>query len=113
MRAELFYNPLAMLQRIGEWAETSRRLLRLKGTVAARLHNGHIDSFELLELLRPFEPKVIFDIGANIGTWTLLAKALYPNAEIHAFEPLEQHTAKFQTVTSEISSITLHKVALG
>jgi FkbM family methyltransferase len=113
MRKELFYNPFVLLPRLGEWAETHRRLNRLRGTVAAPLHAGHIDSLELLELLRPRNPRVIFDIGANVGTWTLLAKALYPNCEIHAFEPLKQHTAKFRTVVSGIPGITLHEVALG
>ena len=78
MRKELFYNPLVLLPRIGEWAATRRRLLRLRGTVAAPLNDGHIDTLELLDLLRPFAPRVIFDVGANIGTWTLLAKALHP-----------------------------------
>lgn len=113
MRAELFYNPLALFQRVGEWAETRRRLCRLRGTVAGRLHDGHIDSLELLELLRPAGLKVIFDIGANIGTWTLLAKAIYPHAEIHAFEPLPQHFAGFQKSAAGITGVRLHEVALG
>jgi FkbM family methyltransferase len=113
MRAKLFYNPLALLQRIGEWAETRHRLSNLKGTVAARLLDGHIDTLELLDLMRPLNPRVIFDIGANVGTWTLLAKALYPDCEIHAFEPLTQHATKFRAATSGIPGVTLHEVALG
>jgi hypothetical protein len=112
MRKDLFYNPLVLLPRIGKWAETRRRLLRLRGTIAAPLHDGHIDSLELLDLLGPFDPRVIFDIGANIGTWTLLAKALYPNSEIHAFEPLDQHTTRFRASVGGIPGITLHEVAL-
>jgi FkbM family methyltransferase len=113
MRKELFYNPLVLFQRIGEWAETSHRLFRLRRTVASPLHDGHIDTLELLELLQPLDPRVIFDIGANIGTWTLLAKALYPNSEIHAFEPLEQHKGKFLASVGGIPGVTLHEVALG
>jgi len=96
VRRELFYNPLVLFQRIGEWAETRHRLFRLRGTVASPLHDGHIDTLELLDLVEPLDPRVIFDIGANIGTWTLLAKALYPKSEIHAFEPLKQHAGKFR-----------------
>ena len=113
MRRELFYNPLALAQRIGEWAETRRRLLRLKGSAAAGLCDGHIDSLELLELLRPASPGVIYDIGANVGTWTLLAKAVFPAAEIHAFEPLPQHTLKFRASIDGLKGIYLHEVALG
>lgn len=102
MRKELLYNPFVLFPRLGQWADTHRRLRRLRGTVAAPLHDGHIDSLELLDLVRPFDPRVIFDIGANIGTRTLLAKAIYPNSEIHAFEPLQQHTAKFRASVSGI-----------
>jgi FkbM family methyltransferase len=113
MRKELFYNPYVLFPRLGEWADANRRLRRLRGTVAAPLHRMHIDSLELLDLLRPLDPRVIFDIGANIGTWTLLAKGIYPDAEIHAFEPLQEHTRKFKKSTRSIAGITLHEIALG
>ena len=81
MRPELFYNPLLLLERIGQWATERSRLRELRGTVAENLQTGHIDSLELLKLLRPLSPKVIYDVGANVGTWTLLAKAIFPEAE--------------------------------
>ena len=31
--------------------------------------------------------KVIFDVGANTGVYTLVAKALNPDVEVHGFEP--------------------------
>ena len=33
--------------------------------------------------------KVIFDIGANTGVYSLVAKTINPNSEVHAFEPFE------------------------
>ena len=84
------------IERLARLAARRRRLGRLKGTVAEQLKVGHIDSLELLELLRRKAPTVIYDIGANVGTWTLLAKAIFPAAEIHAFEPLPRHVAAFQ-----------------
>ena len=113
MRSELLYNPLLLLERIGRWAVEKRRRRRLRGTVAARLTTGHIDSLELLELIRPLKPQVIFDIGANIGTWTLLAKALYPQAQIHAFEPLPVHIGRFQKLTNRLQLVHLHEIGLG
>jgi FkbM family methyltransferase len=113
MRAELFYNPLLLLHRLGQWAAGKRRLRRLRNSVAASLQAGHIDSLELLELLRPQKPLVIFDIGANVGTWTLLAKALYPAAQVHAFEPLQIHIEKFRQLTSKLTGVSLHEVGLG
>ncbi|MBT8196772.1 MAG: FkbM family methyltransferase [Bacteroidia bacterium] len=34
--------------------------------------------------------KIIFDIGANTGIYSLLAKAINPNASVFAFEPVER-----------------------
>src|SRR5437762_67976 len=113
MRAELFYDPLLMLERLGQWAMEKRRLRKLRGTVASPLQTGHIDSLELLELLRPAPPEVIYDIGANVGTWTLLVKALFPAVEIHAFEPLPIHIGAFRRSTTGQASVHLHEVGLG
>ena len=113
MRTELFYNPLLLTERLGQWGTEHRRLRRLRGTVAKDLATGHIDSMELLELLRPLNPQVIFDVGANVGTWTLLAKALYPEAQVHAFEPLSMHTEKFRQLTKRLDGVHLHEIGLG
>jgi FkbM family methyltransferase len=113
MRKQLFYDPLLMLERVGAWALEKRRLRKLKGTIAANLKTGHIDSLELLELLQTSGIQVIYDIGANVGTWTLLAKTCYPDAEIHAFEPLELHVRAFREATLTLAGVTVHEVALG
>jgi FkbM family methyltransferase len=113
MRAELFYNPLLLLERLGEWAAERRRMLKLRGTVAASLTPGHVDSLELLESLKEAPPRVIYDIGANVGTWTLLAKAIFPAAEVHAFEPLDFHSEKFLQKTKGLHDVNLHRIALG
>ena len=113
MRVELLYNPLLLVERCGQWAYEKRRLRKLQGTVANRLTLGHIGSLELLELLKDNEPQIIYDIGANVGTWTLLAKAIFPHAELHAFEPLPLHMGEFKQLTAELSNTYMHQVALG
>jgi len=40
----------------------------------------------LLRALAPFDPRVVFDVGANVGDWSVLAATLLPNAALHAFE---------------------------
>jgi FkbM family methyltransferase len=67
----------------------------------------------LLELLQETPPRTIYDIGANVGTWTLLAKAVFPHAEVHAFEPLASLKAKFVEHTERLANVHLHTVALG
>ena len=40
------------------------------------------------EILRVIEPKVVWDIGANSGTYGILAKALVGSADLYFFEPI-------------------------
>jgi FkbM family methyltransferase len=40
------------------------------------------------EILKIIKPKTIWDIGANSGTYGILAKALLPNANVIFFEPI-------------------------
>ena len=113
MRLALLYNPRLLCERVAQLSHARRRLASLRGTVARNLTLGHIESLELLNLLRPLEIKTIYDIGANVGTWTLLAKALYPQAEVHAFEPLPLHHSVFAREAGSLDGVFLHKVALG
>jgi FkbM family methyltransferase len=85
----------------------------LRGTIAANLLTGHIDSLELLEIARRWQPSVIYDIGANVGTWTRLARAVLPHTQLHAFEPLPEHIARFRHELHDVPNIVLHPVALG
>jgi FkbM family methyltransferase len=102
-----------LCERIADASRQGRRLSRLRGSVAAHLEAGHIESLELLELLRPIVVNTIHDIGANVGSWTLLAKAVHPFARVEAFEPLNDHAEKFERQTKLLSGITLHRMALG
>lgn len=113
MRFQLLYKPQLLVERLAIALQRQKRLSKLKKTVASKLKLGHIDSLELLELLQPEPPSVIYDIGANVGTWTLLAKSLFPHSNIHAFEPLVIHFESFERELDGIPSIHLHKVALG
>jgi len=38
--------------------------------------------------LPPYQPKVVYDLGANIGIASLYFSTLYPNASFYGFEPL-------------------------
>lgn len=115
MRLSLLYNPLVMIDRMAVEINRHQRKKRLKGTPAARLSIGYLDSLELLELIRDehFRPKVVYDVGANIGTWTLLAKSIFEEANVHAFEPLAVHTKAFAKNTNHLSGIYLHTCCLG
>ena len=113
MRLELLYNPRVLCERLAIESVRRRRLATLKGTQAAKLSLGHIDTLELVQLASPAGISVIYDIGANVGTWSLLAKALVPDARIEAFEPLPKHQAEFLRNFTGSADVTLHSIALG
>jgi FkbM family methyltransferase len=115
MRLSLLYNPFVIIDRLAIEINRYRRKRKLKGTPAASLRLGHIDSLELLELIKSEGTIVnnIFDIGANVGTWTLLAKAYFNTSHIHAFEPLKVHTEQFKQLTHALDKVTLHTFCLG
>lgn len=91
MRTALLYNPRQLCERLATASLRKRRLAALRNTPAAGLALGHIDTLELVQLARDAGVSVAYDIGANVGTWSLLAKALMPGAVVHAFEPLPEH----------------------
>lgn len=113
MRLELLYNPRLLCERLATESAGRRRLAGLRGTQAAGLALGHIDTLELVELASQAGISVIYDIGANVGTWSLLAKSLIPSARIHAFEPLAKHQSGFLNNFRGREDVTLHPIAVG
>ncbi len=114
MRKELLYNPRLLIERIAEASFDKRRLSKLKGTVASGLTLTHITSLEFIELANlSGKIKTIFDLGANVGTWSQLAKAVIPSSVIHAFEPIPVYQENYIETAKKLSHTTLHKVGVG
>lgn len=90
-----------------------RRKRRLRRSVAAGLLAGHLDCLELLDAATPLGIRVVFDIGANVGTFSLLAKAILPSATVEAFEPLVKHVDEFHRNLAGVEGIRVHSIALG
>ena len=113
MRKELFYRPDVLLERLALALKRRGRLAQLRGTCASGLKLGHIDSLEFLQLLSRRGVECVYDIGANVGTWTLLAKAILPQSTVEAFEPYQAHVEQFQRNTAALEGVRLHPVMLG
>lgn len=58
-------------------------------------------------------PKVIFDVGANIGATSLLFANNYPDAKIYAFEPEPENFKLLEENTGPYENIYSFNVALG
>jgi len=113
MRRELLYNPRLLCERLATESIRRRRLAKLRHTPGQWLSLGHIDSLELLELVQREKINVIYDIGANVGTWSLLAKSIIPSARIQAFEPLQRHCNIFAENMADTKNVMLHQIAIG
>ena len=100
---------------LGRRAERYATRAELRGTPARNLNYGHIDTVNLLRRIQVEKgsPIIIYDIGANIGTWSLLALSIFPDATIEAFEPLSDHVNAFKENTQNYKNIRCHSYALG
>lgn len=56
---------------------------------------------------------VLFDVGGNIGEWTLAAKQMWPSAQVHVFEPSASHLEKLGPVLGSLGGVTINPMALG
>jgi FkbM family methyltransferase len=64
-------------------------------------------------ILRRMNCRTVIDIGANRGQFSLVSRRCFPNAQIVAFEPLSEPAARYRSVFSGDSRVTLHQVAIG
>lgn len=65
----------------------------------------------LLRRLAGPDIRVVLDVGANVGKWSLLAAAALPDAEIHALEIVP---ATFETLRARTAEVPrIHPVNLG
>jgi FkbM family methyltransferase len=61
----------------------------------------------VLEIVSAATPGCLFDVGANSGDWTKLARSLNPAARIHAFEIVPSTRAHLVTATGGLGGIVV------
>lgn len=60
-----------------------------------------------------FYPRIIFDVGANVGEFTQHSIKKFPNSSIHCFEPSELTFEKLKNNFKKDLGINFHKIALS
>ena len=56
---------------------------------------------------------VLFDVGANVGDWSAMAREIYPRAAIHAFKLNPKTAVLLARRFSNISSVHVHSFGLA
>jgi FkbM family methyltransferase len=92
-----------------------RKALKLmrRRTYRRGLFAGIGAAIEHERLLQSFHFMTIIDAGANIGQFSLLTRTLYPDARIHAFEPLSGPASRYERLFAGDTKTALHRIALG
>jgi FkbM family methyltransferase len=74
--------------------------------------NGILDgSYAIAEL--PCAPRVVLDIGANVGAFARWARGCWPDAEIHCYEPATALFALLEENLAGDAKATAEKVAIS
>jgi len=56
---------------------------------------------------------VVFDVGANVGLFTLFAARRWPRAQIFAFEPVPEVCEVLRRNVGHLPRVSVHEVAVG
>lgn len=92
-----------------------RYLLVFSRFKIATLHKDkkEADFFVFMDILQ--DPKIILDIGANIGIMTVHLSKRFPNAQIHAIEPIPCNIQVLKTNIEyyKLMNVEIHEVAVG
>jgi FkbM family methyltransferase len=70
----------------------------------------------LLDVERSFspgKPRTVLDVGANVGQTTLSVRKRFPEAAIHAFEPVSSTFATLRSSVGHLRGVHCHDVALS
>jgi FkbM family methyltransferase len=91
------------------------KLLRLLPNPVFRhgLRSGVGAAIEHRGVIGPMQLETIVDVGGNVGQFSLLARALHPDARIFAFEPLPDAAARYRRVFAADANATLFEAAIS
>lgn len=56
---------------------------------------------------------VIFDVGANVGDYSLVVKKYLPQSGLYAFEPCEPTASTFEKETASLPGISFHRIGFS
>ncbi len=75
--------------------------------------SGEKDLLNYLKSIFKTEEKIFFDVGANVGIYSLLLHKKFKNAKIYAFEPSKKTFETLLKKTNKIKNIKSYNLGLG
>ncbi len=69
--------------------------------------------YDVLQKLAPYTPRIIFDVGANVGHWTVMATDLLPMAAVHCFEVMRPVLPELQRNVQNKRNVTVNQFGLS
>jgi FkbM family methyltransferase len=58
-------------------------------------------------------PRTVIDVGANVGQFSVAAAKLFPDVQVHSFEPLPECVGRLQGHARKLGNIDVYPLALG
>ncbi len=58
-------------------------------------------------------PATVLDIGANVGQFAVASAKLFPNVQVHAFEPIPDCVDRLRKNASSLGNVIVYPLALG
>lgn len=99
---------------VDQWQRARKLALALRHPLwrKALVRRRVLASGEHLATLSGLAVGTVIDIGANRGQFALLSRALFPDATIHAFEPLPRPAEVLRRVFGGDARVIVHEVAI-
>jgi FkbM family methyltransferase len=72
------------------------------------------DVYDLIQrYLSGWSPRLILDVGANVGQSAAAYATRFPDAQIHSFEPVPETHGKLVEATKKFPNVVAHNFGLG
>lgn len=85
----------------------------LLGPTGYQITRRQRDAFFDQKFLLQEEPRIIFDVGANIGQTAERYRRLFPNSTIHCFEPFEDSHSALVKRFADDQLVKTHRIAVS
>ena len=105
------------MRNLGAWAvDAVQRWLWRRGLHAARSAPNRFAAIPVVLAhlqSRGYRPRVVIDGGANVGRWTSMAHALFPDASFHMIEPQASCLPILEAIGRRLPRVAIVNAALS